>query len=558
VPIALPDVEALFSRFIARTMRLPRAIDMNVAVERDVATPMPDGVVLLADIYTPAGAGPHPTILVRTPYGRRGGLGIVLGRVYAERAYRVVMQSTRGTFGSGGVFTPFFDDRDDGLATVRWIEQQPWFDGRLAMNGPSYMGGVQWAIADSAGPSLKALCTHVAFSDITQLWFPGESFGLDDAIDWTTMVATQETARFATLKMMTGARERELDRVTTTLPVADLDIRVNGAPAPVWRTIVEHPSRADPYWEPIDHTKRVAAVEIPVLQVAGWYDIFLPGQLDDYHALVAAGNQPRLVIGPWTHTASKGFAAQTTESLRWLDRHVRGTLPADAPDDARPVRLFVMGPNEWRDVASWPPPGHEPQRWHLQPGGGLDQAEPAASAPDAYSYDPTDPTPIVGGALLRRSGGRRNQARTEARTDVLVYTSSVLTRDVEVIGDVSAEIHVASDVEHFDVFVRLCEVDEKGRSFNVCDGVQRVAPESLPRPAEGVWSVRVNLAPTAQRFLAGNRIRVQVSSGAHPRYIRNLGTGEPIATGTTMHIAHQHVHHDPRYPSAIVLPVSTS
>jgi putative CocE/NonD family hydrolase len=557
VPVTRPDWEALFSRFVARTMKLPRPIDRAVTVERDVPAPMDDGVALLADIYTPAGAGPHPTILVRTPYGRRGAFGVVLGRIYAERAYRVILQSTRGTFGSGGTFTPFFDDRDDGLATVRWIEQQPWFDGRLAMNGPSYMGGVQWAIADAAGPALKALCTHVAYSDITRLWFPGESVGLDPAIDWTTMVATQETERFGMLKAIIGDRYRRIDNAHDILPVADLDVRVIGKRAPVWRTIVEHPSRADPYWEPVDHAKRVAAVEIPVLQVAGWYDIFLPGQLDDHHTLVAAGNPPRLVIGPWTHQASRGFATQTTESLRWLDRHVREIRVADANEDARPVRLFVMGSNEWRDVASWPPPGYAPRRWHLHAGGRLDQAAPADSEPDAYRYDPADPTPIVGGALLRRSGGRRNQARTEARPDVLLFTSSVLTADVEVVGDVSAEIHVASDLEQFDVFVRLCAVDEKGRSFNVCDGIQRVAPASLPRPQGGVWSVRVNLAPTAQRFLAGQRIRVQVSSGAHPRFIRNLGTGEPIATGTAMRVAHQQVHHEPRYPSAIVLPIAT-
>ena len=215
-----------------------------------------------------------------------------------------------------------------------------------------------------------------------------------------------------------------------------------------------------------------------------------------------------------------------------------------------------MGAGEWRDVEAWPAPGTQPQRWHLHPDGQLGPAAPVDSEPDRYTYDPGDPTPIVGGTLLRRSGGRRDQARTEARADVLVFTSDVLTHDLDVIGDITADVHVSSDLEHFDVFVRLCDVDPKGRSTNVCDGIERVSPRRWPRPPDGIWSVRVSLWSTAQRFAAGHRLRVQVSSGAHPRFVRNLGTGEPLATATRLQVAHQAVSHDPDHPSAIVLPVS--
>jgi putative CocE/NonD family hydrolase len=290
-----------------------------------------------------------------------------------------------------------------------------------------------------------------------------------------------------------------------------------------------------------------------VLQVGGWYDIFLPQQLDDYRALVAAGNPPRLVIGPWTHAASKGFAVQARESLEWMDRHVLGTRSVE---NRPPVRLFVMGTDRWRDFSAWPPEGYGSQRWHLRANAHFDPRPPDASTPDTYRYDPADPTPIAGGTLLRRSGGRRNQASTEARADVLVYSSAVLTSDVEVIGEVSAEIYLASDLEHFDVFVRLCDVDERGRSFNVCDGLERVSPlRSRPRTEDGTWTIRVPLWATAHCFRAGHRIRVQVTSGAHPRFIRNLGTDEPLATATKMQVANQRIFHDPRRPSGIVLPV---
>jgi uncharacterized protein len=545
----------MVSRAAALLMSLPRPLDTAIAVERDVRVPMDDGVALMSDLYTPGGNGPHPTVLVRTPYGRRGPLGLFLGRIFAERGYRVMMQSCRGTFGSGGDFDPNFNERADGLATIRWIEQQPWFDGRLATNGPSYMGGVQWAVADDAGAALRAMCTHVAYSNLSRHWFAGGSLSLEDAIDWTTMVSQQEE-RFTGIKTLIATRLRRLDRVINELPIADLDERVVARRVPYWRDIVEHPSIGDPFWRPIDHSARVAAVVAPVLQVGGWYDIFLPAQLDDYRTLIAAGNQPRLVIGPWTHTAPKGFAAQITESLRWLDRHVRGTRAEHVVDTAMPVRLFVMGAGQWRDVSSWPPEGFTAQRWYLQPAGGLDPAEPAESEPDTYRYDPADPTPIVGGTLLRRTGGRRNQAATEVRNDVAVFTSNLLDHDIEVIGEISAEIHVSSDLAHFDVFVRLCDVDENGRSFNVCDGLERVSPTRPRTPAtDGTWTIRVALWPTAQRFLAGHRIRVQVASGAHPRFARNLGTGEPLASAMTMRVAQQAIHHDPRHASAIVLPV---
>ena len=546
-------MSAVLSKIVQRIMSLPAPLDRHVDVVRSVPVPMDDGVDLVADVYTPSGVGPHPTILVRSPYGRGGAFGLLLGRVFAERGYRVVMQSCRGTFGSGGVFEPNFHERADGLATIRWVTGQPWFDGRLAMNGPSYLGGVQWAVADAAGPSLRALCTHVTYSNIASHWYRGDSFALDDAIDWATMVSEQEIGRFRAVKALVETRLRRIDRVINQLPIAELDRRVMGRRVSFWRDFVEHASLADPFWAPIDHSHRLANVTAPVLQVGGWYDIFLPAQLADYAALTAAGNQPRLVIGPWTHISPKGFAAQITESLRWLDRHVRGVAPSG--DGARPVRLFVMGNDEWREFATWPPPGYRTERWHLHADGSLDTAAPTEGPPHTFTYDPADPTPVVGGTQLRRTGGRRDQARTEPRPDVLVFTSAVLTADVEVVGEIAAEIHLTSDLDHYDVFVRLCDVDTDGRSANVCDGIQRVSPGHLPGPRDGAAAVRVALWPTAQCFRAGHRIRVQISSGAHPRFVRNLGTNEPIAGATTLRVAHQTLHHDPDHPSAIILPV---
>lgn len=236
------------------------------------------------------------------------------------------------------------------------------------------------------------------------------------------------------------------------------------------------------------------------------------------------------------------------EALEFGLAHARGEPPPGRP----PVRLYVMGEEAWRDFPSWPPPGYQTQRFHLQPDGGLASQPPAESAPDRYRYDPADPTPAVGGVLMSRSGGRVDNTKLEARPDVLSYTTAQLGRDAEVIGEVSAEIWFRSSLRHADVFVRLCDVDPRGRSRNVCDGLVSLTAADELSPAT------VRLWPTAHRFRAGHRIRLQVSSGAFPRYARNLGTGEPLLNASTWRVADQEVHHDPGHPSAVLLPTQDS
>jgi putative CocE/NonD family hydrolase len=212
------------------------------------------------------------------------------------------------------------------------------------------------------------------------------------------------------------------------------------------------------------------------------------------------------------------------------------------------VRLYVTGQETWRDFASWPPADYTPQRFHLQSGRALSTDLPGESTPDRYRYDPADPTPAVGG-VRPSGGGRKDNTKLEARPDVLTYTTTVLDQDVEVIGEVSAEIWFRSSLPYADVFVRLCDVDATGRSVNVCDGLVSLTGADEPSVAT------VRLWPTAHRFARGHRIRVQVSSGAFPRYARNPGTGEPHTTAATLRAADQEIYHDPAHPSAIVLPV---
>lgn len=543
----------LLSRAVERVLELPPALTRDVEVSRSLRVPMADGVPLLADHYAPRRVPNAPTILVRTPYGRGGLLSAVLGRPFAERGFQVLLQACRGTGGSSGEFDPFGNERADGLATLDWIEKQPWFRGNLLTFGPSYLGYVQWAMAPDAGERITAMAPMVTASQFRDQTYLGDAYTLRGALNWSAMMAGQErNLLLAQLRDLRG--DRRALAAMEHLPLSEADTLATGRSVEWFQQWLTHTEPGDPYWVPErDHRARVSEVTAPVSMVGGWYDLFLFSQLDDYAALRAAGRDPYLTIGPWVHADPPAFGAAIRDALGWFRAHVtgdRGTLRE------HPVRLYVQGAEEWRDYPQWPPPGTEPQIWHLHPGGGLAPRTPPASVPDRFRYDPADPTPGAGGPLLdRRAAGRKDNALLEARPDVLVYTSETLTEPVEVIGPVEASIRLRSSRGHTDVFVRICDVDPGGLSLNVCDGLQRVTPERFAADSDGIRTVRVRLWPTAYRFRPGHRLRVQVSSGSFPRFARNPGTGEPLGTATRLVAADQEIFHDPAHPSGVTLPV---
>ena len=542
------------SRLVSRLMHLPPAETHDIVLTRDIQVPMPDGVVLLADHYVPrTRSSKLPTLLLRSPYGRRGLFGALTALPYAERGYQVLVQSCRSTAGSGGQFLYTRNEHADGLATIAWVKQQEWFSGELATLGGSYLGFVQWAVAAEAGPELKAMVAQVTASDFNHFRYQGGSFNLEASLGWSTTMTTQAATgmRLSSL-LLAGQRNRKLERAYEHLPLGEADqIVVNQSSQPFQEHVL-HESEDD-YWKPINFSSSLADVTAPAYLMGGWYDLFLDWQLKDYQALRAAGKQPYLLIGPWTHTSSAGAGMTVRESLAWLDTHVKGK---QGRLHEAPVQLFVMGEEKWRTFADWPPPARS-ERWHLQPGGMLAPTPAPASEPDRYRYDPADPTPAVGGNSLGASKhmGPRDNRSLEARSDVLVYTSAELLQDLEVIGPVTVELYVRSSLEHTDFFARLCVVETSGKSINLCDGILRLTPGSIIPEPDGSLRILIEVWPTAYHFRKGQRLRVQVSSGAHPRFVRNAGSGEPLATGTKLCVADQTVYHDPEHPSAILLPV---
>jgi putative CocE/NonD family hydrolase len=531
---------------LTRGLRLPKATTPDVAVVRNLPVPMPDGVTLLADLYRPRRPEPMPTVLVRTPYGRRGPIALVSSWPFAQRGLQVLLQSCRGTFGSGGALDPF-RERDDGLATLDWIRDQPWHAGRLATAGASYLGITQWALAADAGPDLAAVVAAVTSSDPRSRTYPGDGFALELTLGWAHIVSMQEQALGA-LRQLVG--RRRVVRTLDTWPLRDADRRLLGETVPFFQEWLTRSAPGDPYWTPRVFSADVARVEAAVDLVAGWYDHFLPGQVQDYRRLRDAGRDVHLTIGPWIHLAPGLVAETTRRAIAVLRARLLGAgMPPEAP-----VRVYVTGAEEWRDLPDWPPPGVRAERWHLHGEGAFAPDPPLESEPDSYRYDPRDPTPALGGPVLFGQP-RPDNAPLERRPDVLTYTSAPLGELLELVGPVTAEVYLASNRAHTDVFVRLCEVDARGVSRNVCDGLQRVSPGHPAEATDGTRRVEVQLSPIAHRFARGHRLRVQVSSGAHPRFARNPGTGRGLHEDSDLLVADQRVFHDPRRPSAVVLPV---
>ena len=525
----------------------------EVKIERNVPVAMADGVELLADIYHPVAVANAPTLLERTPYGRRG-ISVMGGPLFAERGYRYVVQACRGTDGSGGSHS-YFAEAADGRATADWIATQPWFDGRLGSYGASYMGFTQWALASTRPPHLRAMAVALAASVRRFSWYPGDSYALEIILPWDLGALEFNRPGSGQLPDVSpeGIAEqmRRLRQGFAHLPLGDALRFLTGRDLPLYRDQLVHGAPDDPFWAPIDYSPLLASWSVPTLLVDGWYDYPLPRVLDDYVAIRNAGAPVWLRVGTGGHLGGGGEGGMTDAPLAWFDTHLRGEsglLPE------QPVTIEVQGSEGgWRELADWPPPARATE-WFLQAGGKLSTEAPAAaSAPDRYRYDPADPTPGIGGIGML-TGGPRDNAALEKRSDVLVYTSETLAEPLELIGPVSATIHVSSALDHFDVFVRVCDVTPGGESRNVCDGLQRFGPTTLARAADGSFAARVALWPTAYRFATGHRLRVQVSSGAHPVYVRNLGTGEPALTATRMVANDVQIHHDRAHPSALTLP----
>jgi uncharacterized protein len=544
------------TRLLRRATGLPAPRTPRVRVVRDVAVPMPDGVVLRHDHHVPAGVTRGPVVLVRSPYGRAGWIGAVFGRLVAERGRQVVVQSVRGTGDSEGELSPF-DEADDGVATLRWVTAQPWCDGRVVTLGPSYLGITQWALAADAGDALRAMGTMVTASQFRDQTYPGGTFSLDNGLSWASMMRHPRLT-----ERLVEAVRRRVQAGFAAVPLATADTVAAGGPIDFFQDWLREQAPDSAYWAKRSYADRVGEIArhgVAVSMTGGWQDIFLPWQLEDYAALRAAGGRPVLRIGPWVHTTPAGTAAGLRDALALFDRTLDDVT---GPDEERPVHLELSGGGGERRLPDWPPAHVTERAFYLHTDHGL--GEEAPTVPDRggahwagtrFVYDPHDPTPAIGGAILSGRSGPRDQAALEARSDVVVFTGPVLAHDLVALGPARAIVHVRAEVEHLDVFVRVCDVDGTGHSVNVVDGIRRITPTEPGPSDDGSVAVDVELWPIGHRFAAGHRVRVQVSGGAHPRFARHPGTGAALGEADVLVAREREILHDAAHPSHVVLPV---
>ena len=546
-----------------------------VRVQSRAAIVTSDGIILLADIYHPQHTNRTPTVLVRIPLTRtfeNSLFASIIGRMWTERGYTVMIQGTRGRYGSGGIFYPLRGERQDGIETLAWIGRQPWFDGHIVTWGGSAFGYTEWAIADQTTPALSALTVYFASTDFHGMFYPGGAFSLYSALSWAWRShGSKDRADWPSAP--------EVTRVARGFPVEDADRRAIGSDVPFFKDWVNHPDR-DSYWADIDGFGRTQSLRAPILLIAGWYDPFLPTQLNDFVQVRRStppnvATQSRLIIGPWTHASEVRFPDGTKAenfrreslavSLPWFDKN-SGLDASRATMDA-PVKIFVMGKNEWRAEQEWPPARTHYQPYFLSSGGAANGAAgdgiltpdgPVVDEKsDAYDYDPRNPVPTAGGAMIGAAAGVARQNEIEARHDVLVYTTPALQRDVEVTGPISLILYVSTTARNTDFTAKLVDVHADGSAYNISEGILRHRYEELGRTVGAIETheIHIDLWPTSMVFFKGHRIRLEVSSSNFPRFDSNPNTGSPIATEANPVVANETVLHGFRHPSRLILPI---
>jgi putative CocE/NonD family hydrolase len=564
----------------------------RIEVDKNVEVSMRDGVTLMADIYRPEGRERLPVLLQRTPYDKEiTAFTILPADVFrlVQAGYVVVVQDTRGRYASPGTFEPFVDEAADGEDTIAWVRRQPWSSGVVGMFGQSYVGATQWLAASTRPQGLGAIAPGLSAAEYHSGWtYRGGAFELGFCLLWTLMsLAPGEVVRRRNsdpLNLVSSVdRIEELYRRLPLIEVPEIEEL-----APYYREWLTHPDDG-PYWDRIAPLRRIERGTAPALVAGGWYDIFLGGTLASYIAMSRAGiTGTRLVVGPWAHGVTGGTFVERSYGLgassdalditglqiAWFDHWLKG---AGDGLDQKPVRLFVMGANEWRDEEDWPLPDTSFTSYYLRSSGSantlagdgaLSTEPPGEESADVYVYDPRDPVPTVGGATflpgvwLGVNAGPRDQRPVEARRDVLCYTSEPLERQLEVVGPVSLVLYASSSALDTDFAAKLVDVAADGRAELLTDGILRAryrdsaSAPSLLTPGR-VEEFRIDLGATAYVFPTGHRIRLEVTSSSFPRFARNMNTGTTIAFERLEEAvpATNRIHHERAYPSHVVLPV---
>ncbi len=553
----------------------------NVNRRLDVKVPMRDGVNLSADVYLPDAAGPFPVVLMRTPYSNNTDELIEKGRRLANAGFACVIQDIRGRWDSEGEYYPFVDEANDGYDTQQWVGQQEFCNGKIGMAGGSYLGCTQWLPAPLQSEYVTCIAPRVMSNDYFDgLFYPGGAFQLNVAITW----GMRTRARSA--QSVDSHHWTELFR---TLPLTDMAAAV-GDDVPFWKDWIEH-STDDEYWAALNVEKQFDRITVPAFEMGGWYDLYARQSFTNWTGLRDRGQTPetkrgKLIVGPWPHPLSKctctgdiDFGANSMVDLealelRWFDYWLKGI--DNGIVDEPPIKLFIMGINEWRDEHEWPLARTDWQTWYLHSGGNantvigdgsLSTERPDEEPSDQYVYDPRYPVQTLGGNNCCSPHlvpwGPHDQRPVEMRSDVLCYTSDPLPSDTEITGPIQVVLFAASDAPDTDWTAKLLDVSPTGYARNLCDGIIRAryresrSDPTLIEPGR-VYEYTIEVGVTGNVFQTGHQIRIELSSSNFPRFDRNPNTGHRFGQDAELQPARQTIHHSRQSASRIILPVIPS
>ncbi len=559
----------------------------EIRIVRHVEVPMSDGVKLYADLYLPAAPGKYPTIVTRTCYGvQRDGVHEAMIR-FAQHGYAVVVQDVRGRYESEGTWEPFRDEGKDGYETIEWAATQPFSNGKVALQGGSYLGHNQWAAASKTPPHLVAIFPGVASTNIYANWITmGGAFRLSFNYGWGVV---RMPNRIMLPQYWHSAaytpEELKYENILMHLPLNTGDLASAGSPVQHYRDWLEHESY-DEYWKAISDEESFDRINVPVHTYGGWFDIFLMGTINGYVGMRNHGATPearagaRMIIGPWGHGPSQSFGGidftpianmdMFDVQLDFYDYHLKGIK--NGLDLEKPVQLFYMGANKWRSESDWPIPQTEYRELYLNSGGSANSVrgdgrltfdKPAEAATDTYRYDPAQPVPTTGGnncCGTPTQAGPVDQRPLERREDVLVYTSDFLTEPLTIAGPIKMKLHAATDGPDTDWMIKLVDVQPDGYAMPVAEGILRARfREGLDKvklltPNE-VYEYEIELTSTANVFKPGHRIRIDITSSNFPQFDRNPNTGAPLGSSDELRVARQTIHHGGARPSHLVLPL---
>ena len=562
----------------------------EIVIERGVAMKTRDGVTLRADIYRPAGAANFPVLLQRTPYDKNN--AAEFARMAAAHGYLVVAQDVRGRFTSEGEWYPFKHETEDGFDTVEWAAALPNSNGKVGMWGGSYVGATQMLAAIGHPPHLAGICPVVTASNYHENWtYQGGAFEQWFNESWTSGLAKDTLNRVMnqSTNPLVGSAVLPLNRYPL---FNDPDPALKGTTtteklAPYFLDWLAHPTY-DSYWKQWSIEEQYEQIHVPSLTVAAWYDIFQGGSLRIFTGLKAhAGNEAaragqKLIVAigghsGWARTVGTvDFGAESpfdelAVTLEWYDYLLQGKANRFA--GSKPVRIFVMGKNEWRDEESWPLERARETRYSLHSAGkantaagdgSLSTVAARSETADGFVYDPANPAATVGGPLCcdaaHLTPGPRDQQEVEKRQDVLVYSTPPLEEDLEVTGPVTLDLYAKTSAVDTDFTAKLVDVAPDGLALNLTEGILRARYRESTTTAKAIvpgtiYRYKVDLWSTSNVFLKGHKIRVEVSSSNFPRFDRNLNTGKDAATDATIVKATNTIFHDGDHPSALILPV---